>query len=376
MKVVKLFNLIKPLLALLLVFFCAELSFAIFNNYGRVLPYVDYFTHKRKSFSILKGEPWDKIEFSNKLYRNKMFQHVKPLPDFSNFKTKNVYLLGDSITESASTPISASFHSITDEKNDSINIVPFHFGGCSLKTLVYYMSIYPKFFMRDSKPFKPDLIVLQLRSTSYRGGNTNIFDPKIGKYRDFQDKLPVDLNKAPIVALKDKFLKNFSLDIKFSSKLKDKLFREVVLGESKILSFFAWRIFQWSTRITSKAPNHENFFVYPNELNEMYWQRFEKSVQLLTQQSKALGIPIAVLLVPQPDCYQEYKYTHKYNEQEVRYQNLFAKYAIPFEYGIEEFELHDAKTEEVLYWEDRHPSIEGNKALAVALDNLLEKVGF
>ncbi len=374
MKIDKLFKIFAPWLALILVLIVAEISFKVFNDYGRVIPYKDYFYNKNMPVSTLKGNPWTKLEFTNIVYRDKNFQHVPAKPDFNDLNQKNIFLLGDSMVESVSTPVDKSFYAISDAVNENITVVPFHFAGASLKALVYYLNQYHAFFRRDKQSFKPDLAVLQIRPMSYQGGNTMLFDQRIGKSRDFQEKLP--LEKSKIVESKEAFLKKFKLDIKFSSKFKDKLFRDLVLGESRIISLLAWQFFQWTTNVTKAAPNHEEFIVEKGVLEELYWQRFERSVKMLKEVSAKNQIPVAVLLVPSPDWLKRYEYTKKLNLQENRYQKLFAKYQIPYHYALSDFLSQKDKFKKAVFLEDNHPNELGVLALSKAFDNLVQKAGF
>jgi hypothetical protein len=373
LKIDKLLKIVTPFLALIFVLLIAELSFKVFDDYGRVIPYKDYFYNKRMPKSTLKGKPWTKLEFTNTVYRDRNFQHVPQRPDFSNLEQKNIFLLGDSMVESISTPVDKTFYALSDLRNDNIAVVPFHFAGCSLKALTFYMGQYPAFFRRANDSFKPDLAVLQIRPMSYQGGNTMLFDKRIGKTRDFQEKLPVE--KPYVVKAKESFLKNFRLDIKFSSKYKDKLFRDLVLGESRIISLLAWQVFQWTTRVTSSAPNHEDFIVNKGQMEELYWQRFEKSVKMLKETSMQQQIPVAVLLVPSPDWLKRFEYTQKLNEQEKRYQELFAKYKIPYHYALSDFLAQKKSTHKEVFLEDNHPNENGVQALSNAFDKLIKKTG-
>ena len=65
-----------------------------------------------------------------------------------------------------------------------------------------------------------------------------------------------------------------------------------------------------------------------------------------------------------------------FHKDEQRYQDLFNKYGIPYEYGVEEFHALSTKLGKSLFWEDKHPNREGNVALSYALDNLIKKAGF
>lgn len=373
MKIDKLLRIFYPLLALVLVLLVLELSFEVFDNYGRVVPYKDYFYNKRMPVSTLKGKPWTKLEFTNKVYRNRAFQHVPALPNFNTVNQKNIYLLGDSMVESVSTAVDKTFYSLVVNTRKDLGVVPFHFAGCSLKALIYYMNMYPAFFRRDEKSFKPDLAVFQIRPMSYQGGNTMLPDRRSGQARDFQEKLA--LEKPEVVQLKESFLKNFKLDIKFSSKFHDKLFRDLVLGDSKIVSLLAWKIFEWTSRVTRSAPNHEEFIVNNDLLEELYWKRFEKSVKLLKDASAKSGIPVAILLVPSPDWLKHFEYTNKFNKQEERYQRLFSKYQISYHYALTDFLNQKNESKENVFLEDNHPNENGVKALSNAFDNLLKKVG-
>lgn len=373
MKIDKILKFLYPSLALLLLLVSAEISFKIFDDYGRVIPYRDYFFHKRQKVSYVSGELWLKKEYTSTLIRNSNFQHVPTSFDFSPSK-KQIFLLGDSIVESGSMRVEDAFYSLLQERTNDLNIVPFHFAGASLKTLVMLMPQYKAFFNYQGKSIKPDLAVLQIRSFSFQGGNTNFFDPKLGKIRDFQDKLPSDLDKSKVIELKDKFLSFFKLDIKFSSKFKDQLFQKAVLGKSRIVSLLAWRIFQWTSRVTAISPRHEKFIVHPDQKEKEYWARFEKTIQMLSLYSKKFDLPVAVLLVPSPEWITEFEYTGKLNAKEEKYQELFAKYSIPFKYANQEFLAFKQKEQKKVFWEDKHPNLLGSKALSFALEELLNKL--
>jgi hypothetical protein len=318
--------------------------------------------------STLRGNPWDKFEFNNIVYRDNNLQHVPAKPNFQDPNQKNIFLLGDSMVESVSTPVEKVFYSIVDSNHDNLSVVPFHFAGCSLQALVLYFNQYQAFFQKDNKVFKPNLAVFQIRPLSYQGGNTVLFDPRLGRPRDFQD--PINLIKSDVVVEKEKFLSNFKLDIKFSPKFQDKLFRDLVLGETRIVSLLAWKFFQWTSRVTNQVPNHEELFV-ENKLEELYWQRFENSVRLLKASSIQNQIPVRVLLVPSPEWLERYSYTHEFNEQEKRYKNLFDKYGIPFHNSIIDFHLERQNAGNKLFFDDGHPNSYGVKALSNAFDKLL-----
>lgn len=374
MKIDKLLKIFTPVLALILVLFIAEISFKVFDDYGMVVPYKDYFYNKRMPVSTLKGKPWTKLEFTNTVYRDRNFQHVPIKPNFKDLDQSYIFLLGDSMVESVSTPVDKTFYSLSDARNEKVSVIPFHFAGASLKALTFYLNQYPAFFQRDKKSFKPDLAVIQIRPMSFQGGNTFLFDKRLGKARDFQEKLPIE--KPAVVKMKDSFLKNFKLDIKFSSKLKDKLFRDLVLGDSRIISLLAWRFFEWTTRVTKASPNHEDFIVHNDLLEELYWKRFEKTVQLLKQNSIRNEIPVAVMLVPSPDWLTRFNYSKNLNSQERRYQELFAKYEIPYHYALTDFLEVKNKHKEPVFLKDNHPNELGVVALSKAFDVLIKKAGF
>jgi adenylate kinase family enzyme len=213
---------------------------------------------------------------------------------------------------------------------------------------------------------------LQIRTHSYKGGNTNFFNPQTGQVVDYQEKLPCE-NLCKIVEAKKNFLANFKLEARFSNKLSDKTFRAVTLGPVHVLSLLSWKIFHWLNQATNNFPNNEKLII-DNNIEDMYWQRFEKSVALLKQVSLAQNIKIGVLLVSYPDWFSEYEYRHKYNRQEQKYQELFDKYGIAFEYSIEEMSDKSRQTGRGVFWRDKHPNTEGSKAVAESLEKLLTRM--
>ena len=191
MKTDKVLKLLKPFLALALVLVVIELAFLVTNNFGLVVPYRDHFFNKGQRVSHVKGAPWTKFEYENTVYRDKRMQHVAPFPDFANAKGKRVFLLGDSMVESGSTSVDKSFYALADQRSDLYNIAAYHAAGASLKKLNYFFQRLTRaIFTVDKKFYKPDLVVLQLRPFSYQGAPTFLPDPKTGKRRNIQEKLP------------------------------------------------------------------------------------------------------------------------------------------------------------------------------------------
>ena len=146
-----------------------------------------------------------------------------------------------------------------------------------------------------------------------------------------------------------------------------------MLGDSKVISFIAWKIFQWSRRATSAIPDHEKFIIEANKREEEYWARFEKSVKVLKKVSNYYQVPVLILLAPNKDWLIRYEYSGEYNDQQKRYEELFAKYQIPFEDTLDEFAKLKAETGNEMFWSDDHPNHMGSEAMARSLDTLLKR---
>lgn len=356
------------LLSLIIVLISAELLLRAFNDFGLVYPYEEFFTNKSSQKSIHRGNLWDDFEFENIVIRNQNMQHLRDFPDFSK-EQKIVYILGDSMVEAVAEPLGRIFYNISDDRHDEYCVVAQHFAGCSLKALTILLYNYPNYLKQNNKVYKPSLAVFQLRRYSYRGGNTVFFDPNAGPV-DYQEKLSTEEKLPAVVELKKSFLDKLKLDVKFSQKPQDKIFRALVLGESHILSLLAWKFYNWSLT-TGIYPNQERFITSKYNLEDAYWARFERELQVLLNVSDTLQIPVAVLLIPDPENLKHYHYAGSFNETEKKYIELFQKYQIPYEYAIEEFDDVSRFSQESLFWNDGHPSHKGQEAIALSLDKLI-----
>lgn len=340
-----------------------------FHDFGLVYPYEDFFYNKQLRTSTHKGNLWDEQEFANLVIRDERMQHVSPLPDLSQHH-KLIYLLGDSIVESVAEPLDHIFYRLSNNRNSDLNIVAQHFAGCSLTTLAILLNNYRDYFTQNSIAYKPDYTVIQLRRYSYRGGNTNFWDPVKNQMVDYQEKLPIDESLAAVVKWKKNFLALFKLDVKFSSKPLDKFFRSQVLGKIHVFSLLAWRIYNWSIS-SSQYPNQEKFFTTKISLEDMYWDRFENEIRLLLQVSKKVNIPISFLLIPDPELFKHYQYAQTYDATAKHYIELFKKYSIPYQYALEDFYQVSKENPETVFWNDGHPSHRGAEAMSRSLDKLL-----
>lgn len=226
-----------PIIACIIVLIGGEILLRSFNDFGLVYPYIEFFTNKQSRQSIHKGDLWGPTEFANPIIRDENFQHTRPLPDLSK-ENKIIYLLGDSMVESVSTPLDKSFHGIVDNQHPEYCIATQHYAGCSLDTLTILLNAYPQKLNQDGKVYKPQIAVAQLRGLSYQGGNTNFFNPQLGRNVDYQAKLN-DLEEPEIVKVKQSLLNQVKFDVKFSSKFKDQVLRQMVLGDIHILSLLA-----------------------------------------------------------------------------------------------------------------------------------------
>jgi hypothetical protein len=367
-KIVKFFT---PVLSLLVFIITAEIFLRMNHDFGLVYPYQDYFYGKRMMISTTKGEPWRKQEYENLIIRNENLQHVKRLPDLE--KSQNIiFLLGDSITESSSMPVNESFYQALDSRRNDLDIVGFHFAGCSLMALGLELNNYAQHLNQNGKIFKPNYAILQIRELSYIGGNTSFFDPRIGQMVDYQEKIKSEELK-PIVAAKKQLLNFFTINPKFSNRWIDNRFREWVVSNYHFVSLVLWKFFLWTQQTSRFYPNNENL-ILDSSLEDQYWKRFENSVILLKQISQSNNIPVGVLLVPGPDWFRLYERTKSYNIQEKKYQELFAKYNIPFEYSIEEMYSIYKRSKQNVFWEDQHPSKVGSQGLTIALEKLIKRL--
>lgn len=348
---------LTPVYSLLVILFFVELCLRLFNNFGLVLPYKDYFYNKKQRVSIFKGKPWSKFEFENILYRNESMQHVQEFPDYQASVQKRIFLLGDSIVESSSMSVDKSFYALADKASSNYSVTAHHSAGASFISLINFLPQYPEFFTQKQKLFKPDLAVIQIRPFSYQTGFKRSHAQK------------------PIIRLKTKILRLFRLNLKSSKRFLDISFRKLVLGNCRVLSLLSWKMLMWSRNIIAHPPDHEEFFVYPHEHENQYWQAFEKNITNLKKISKELNLAVAVILVPQTSWLKEYLYTHQYNDLQKRYQALFSQYQIPFENSLEEFVEYFQITNKKTFRDDDHPNEHGSIALAKAFDKLIKKAG-
>jgi hypothetical protein len=367
----KILKFLTPFLSLIVVLLAAEICLRLNQDFDLVYPYQDYFYGKRMMVSTTKGEPWRKKEYENLIIRDRNLQHVKKLPDLE--KSQNiVFLLGDSITESSSMPVNESFYQVLDSRRDDLDIVGFHFAGCSLMALGIELNNYAQHLNQNGKVFKPDYAIMQIRELSYIGGNTSFFDPRIGQMVDYQEKIKAE-ELSPVVALKKQLLNFFTINPKFSNRWIDNRFREWVVGDYHFISLVLWRFFQWTQQTNRFYPNNEQL-ILDSSLEDQYWRRFENSVALVKQISQANQIPVGILLVPEPDWFKRYERTRSYNQKEKKYQEIFAKHNIPFEYSIEEIYSIYQQSNQNVFWEDRHPSKTGSQGISIALENLLKRM--
>lgn len=359
-------QIIKSLLACLIVLICGEITLRITNDFNLVYPYTEFFTNKFSRTSIHRGDLWGSKEYCNIIIRDADFQHSRAVPDLSQ-QQKIIYLIGDSMVESVSTPLDESFHGIVDKQHNEFYIVTQHYAGCSLDAISIMLNSYPSKFIQNGKVYKPDIVVAQLRGLSYQGGNTNFFDQIQGKNVDYQPKLN-DREESSVVKFKQAILNKIKFDVKFSSKFKDKFLRELVLGNSHILSLLAWRFYNWS--ISQTVPNNESFTAY--NIENDYWTRFENSLQQFINVANQNQIQAKILLIPDKKWFNRYTYVKQYNSTEKHYIDLFEKYQIPYVYSMEDIYNESLITDQPMFWNDGHPSIYGSKAIAKSLERLIK----
>ncbi len=355
----------SPLFACIIVLIFAEILLRSFNDFNLVYPYPEFFTNKYTRNSIHKGDLWGAREFENIIIRDARFQHSRPIPDLSK-EQKLVFLIGDSMVESVSTPLNQSFHGLLDSLYPEYAIIAEHYAGCSLDTISILLDSYKQKFTQNGKLYKPDIVIAQLRGLSYQGGNTNFYDPVQGRNVDYQAKLNNE-EQAPIVKIKQDILNALKFDVKFSNKLKDKILRDLVLGKVHILSLVSWKFYNWS--ISQSVPNNEHF-VYHNVEND-YWNRFENSLKLFIRTANNNQIQAKILLIPDKRWFERYRYTKDFNATEKRYLNLFEKYQIPYVYAMEDIYQESLQIDKPMFWHDGHPSAAGSVPIARSLERLI-----
>lgn len=355
----------SPLLACIIVLIFAETLLRSFNDFNLVYPYIEFFTNKHSRIGIHKGDLWGPKEFENITIRDIKFQHSRAMPDLSK-EQKIIFLIGDSIVESASTPLDQSFHSIVDLKHPEYAIIAEHYAGCSLDAISILLDSYQQKFIQNGKVYKPDMVIAQLRGFSYQGGNTQFYDPTQGKNIDFQAKLNNEKQDL-VVEIKQAILNVLKFDVKFSSELKDKILRDLILGKIHIFSLLSWRFYNWS--ISQSVPNNEHF-IYHN-LEDDYWYRFENSLNVFVRTANNNQIQGKILLIPDKRWFERYRYTRDFNPTEKRYLGLFQKYQVPYIYVMEDIYQEALKTNNPMFWHDGHPSSYGSKAIAKSLERLI-----
>jgi len=358
-------KIIKPILACIIVLVCGEILLRATNDFNLVYPHIEFFTNKYTQNSIHKGNLWASQEYSNIVIRNQDLQHARSIPDLSKEK-KIIYLIGDSMVESVSTPLEQSFHGIVDVQHDEFCILTHHHAGCSLEAISIIFSSYRDKCTQNGKVYKPAMVIAQLRGLSYQGGNTVFFDPSQNKVVDLQTKLN-DREDPTVVKMKQAILNQIKFDVKFSDQFKDKILRSLVLGDIHILSLLAWRFYNWS--IGQTIPNHESFTSYDTE--EDYWIRFENSLRQFLEFANMQGIQPKILLIPDMKWFNDYVYTKQYPELEKRYIALFEKYKIPYVDATDDIYQYSLTTKEPMFWNDGHPSTYGSKAIAKSLERLI-----